>query len=127
MATPYTGKGNAITFASGFVGELLGLRLAGAGRETIPTFHAGTTTKKTFMPGPISEPGTLNVEIHFDPSDTPPWTTTAAEACTIDWGNGMTWATSGFLTTFDVDGPIENKMILSGVIKLSGDYTITTS
>jgi len=127
MATPYAGFGNVIAFQS-FVGELLTCRLSGTGRGEIPTFHAGSTSgtpMKTYMPEPFTDPGSLNVEIHFDPADTPPWGVTEATACVVTWSDGSVWTTEGILESIDIDGPIENKMVLSGVIKLSGNIVIT--
>lgn len=120
------GTGTAITFDSGFFAEILSVNWSGISRESIDTSHMGTTGGMTFTPGDLYDPGELQVEMAFVPGTSPPYDG-AAETCTVTWpdAGAATWAASGFMTGFEVTGPLEERMTATGTVKLSGNITIT--
>ena len=118
------GTGITITFASGFLAEIIDVGGPGMTRGEIDTSHMGTTGGKTFKPTSLYDPGGLNVDIAFDPSETPP-ITSARAAVTVTWPDGSTWAFNGFMTGYEPTAPLEEKMTASCTIKASGSITIT--
>ncbi len=129
--------GLAITFDSGFFAEIVDCNISGGERAAIPTSHMGTAApgagvhgNMTFIPGHLSNPGTYDAEIHFNPDTTPP-IDSAAEAFTITFDesdgdtSGATWASSGFMVAWGVALPLEDKMTMTCTIQISGGYTIT--
>lgn len=142
MAVEETFYGAAITFSSGFFGEITGARWTGWSRAAIPTSHTGLTAKAnnrasaTFVPGDIVDPGELEVDINFD-KDTEPPMYADAETVTVTFDqetdeatSPATWAASGFLTSFSFDsnGAGEDGIIsATGTIKFSGNITVTAA
>jgi len=130
MATN-VGTGSTITFSSGFFGEILSIGWSGINREAVETSHMGTTGGRTFIPGDLYDPGELSVELNFEATDdvTTP-ITSAAETVTVTIPNSptattvSTWAASGFMTSFEVTDPMEDKMTASATIKFTGDITV---
>lgn len=125
------GTGLTITFASSFCAQIVDMSWSGISRVSIPTSHMGTAApdptkfgNMTFMPGDLSDPGELSVELHFNP-DTEPPIDQVAEAITVTYNGGATWVTSGFMTNFEVGTPLEDKMTGSATLKISGNVTIT--
>ena len=136
MADPAVdiGTGTTITFGtSGFTSELLSISWSGIARESVHTSHMGTAApgadkfgNRTFLPGDLADPGEITAEFHFDPSQDP-IINEAAETITITFPSGSTWAASGFVTSFEFDDPMEDKMTATVVVKLSGNVTMTDS
>jgi len=120
------GTGSTITFSSGFFGEILSIGWSGISREAIETSHMGTTGGRTFIPGDLYDPGELSVELNFEATDdvTTP-IAAAAETVTVTFPGSDTWAASGFMTSFEITDPLEDKMTASATIKFSGDITVT--
>ncbi len=131
MGVPDVGTGAAITFASGYFGEITGFSMDGMERPSIDTTHLGTTNARTFIPGDLYDPGELAVELQFDTQTLPPFSATA-ETVTVTFpltsgGTTTTWAASGFLTSFNYDVPLEDLNTASATVKLSGQVTVTTN
>lgn len=136
-ATVDISTGAAITFSSGFFAEVLNIDWSGISRESIDTTHFGTTQasagefgSRTFIPGDLSDPGELSVEMHFNPDDDVPIESVAETVTlTFDLVAGDTtpanWEGTGFMTSFDVGMPLEDKMTATAVIKFSGNITMT--
>lgn len=118
------GTGTTITFDSGFFAEIQSISWTGISRESIPSSHMGTTTALTFSPTNLYDPGELEVELHFDPTETPPYGS-AAETCTVTFPDGSTWVASAFMTEFQVQDPFEDKIVATATLKFSGAITIT--
>ncbi len=126
-----SGFGQSITFASGFFAEILSIQWSGISRDAIATTSSGTSGgSATFIPSDIEDYGEVQVELLFDPDDTPP-IASAAESVTVTWPipagltNGATWAFSGFMTSFEVNSPIDDRMTATATIKVSGIITFT--
>jgi len=130
----------AITFSSGFIAELTDINWSGISREAIETSHMGLAAagsgkfgNRTFLPGELIDPGTLECEIAFDPDTLPP-IAGAAETVTITWPlpsgqtTAGTFACSGFMTDFSLSAQLEGSRMTANVtIKLSGECTVTAS
>ena len=90
----------------------------------IDSTHLGTTGARTFVPGGLYDPGTVEVTMKFDASTLMP-ITGAAETVTVDFpGLTNNWSASGFLTSFEVTGELEDHLEATASIKLSGVITI---
>lgn len=121
MAT--VGTGLTITFSSGFFAEILTGKLTGYERPVIETSHMGTTTAMTFTPGSLANPGQIEVELLFDPSTKPPINSTA-EAIVVTFSDATTWTGSGFMSEFEWESPLEDRITANATVKCSGDWTV---
>lgn len=128
--------GGTITFGtSSFSCEITDWSYSGATRTAIETTHLGTTAAngttqigtRTFMPNDLVDPGELTVTMHFNPDKYPP-IEAAPETITLDFtgaANDATWAFSGFITSYNWEAPLDDKMTGEYVIKITGPITIT--
>ena len=121
----YVGTGTTATFGtSGFSGDLLSVDWGGISRENINTSHLGTTTSHTFAPVKLKDGGEITITAAFEPSLPVELLDAAAETLTIDWaGLGTTWAASVFCTSVEVTAPLEEKMIWTMTLKVTGNIT----
>ncbi len=119
------GTGISIQFQSGFLAEILNVADQGMERASIDASHMGSSQME-FLPGTLQNWGQLECEIAFDPDLKPPLDA-AAEIVTITYQNGTTWARSGFMTGFQVQAPLEERMTATASIKFTGDLTVTTT
>jgi hypothetical protein len=117
--------------------DLTGINHTGVSRGSVASSHMGTAAagagkygNMTFLPGDLSDPGSLEVEGFYNPDTEPPidqpaetWTVTYA-ASGGDSTGGI-HAASGFLTDFNTTGPLDDAMTFSATIKLSGNVTQT--
>ena len=134
------GTGASVTFASGFVARLLSLSLDDAAREAIKTTYMGSTAGDdtdnfgghTYIPGQLSDAGSVTMEIHFNPDTLPP-IGSAAETFSIDFDTYGTdtentaWDGTGFLTSMDVGVPLEDVMTATITVKLTSTLTLDPS
>jgi len=123
------GTGATITFASGFLAEILDITWSGIERISIDKSHMGSTNAKEFMPGDLFDPGELEVELLFAAETTPPFNS-APEAITVTLpsegtGGTSTWAAQGFMTGFEFNAPLEDRQTATATIKISGAITVT--
>ena len=129
--------GGTIAFGTNttFTAELVDWSYSGATREAIETTHLGTTDangttqigNRTFMPNDLVDPGEITVTLHFNP-DTYPIIHKAPETITVNFGptaDAATWVFSGFLTSYNWEAPLDDKMSGQYVIKIRGPITIT--
>lgn len=146
------GAGATLTFGtSGLSLDLVSIQASGVTRESIPTFHHGTSAStvtgsgtgfyKTYQPGDFTDPGTIEISFLYNPNEKStvtgygwPIPIGSAETITITYpvpsgdNNGATEASQGFVTDFS--GPelaIDSVMTASATIKRSGVITFTTS
>jgi hypothetical protein len=120
-----TGYGITISFASGFLAEIIDTTPPEMSREAIDTSHTATTDgAMTFIPSDLIDYGECTVELNFAEGTTPP-IDDPAEAVTITFASGATWAFSGFLTGYAPAAPIDDRMTATATIKVSGAITIT--
>lgn len=122
------GTGTTITFGtSAYTAELLDITWSDFSREAIGTAHMGSTPSQSFLPGDLYDGGVITAEFHFKTNATPP-ITGAKETITITFplvgaGDAATWSASGFVTGFEFNDPLEDKMTATMTIKVSGDVT----
>lgn len=127
------GTGITIVFGtSAFSAELLSINGTGATRGEYETTNMATTGDKTFSPMKLAEQGTIDMEWAFDPDAQPP-IAGAAETVTITFplpAGGLTSATlagSGFITSFEWTGPLEEKMTATATLRWAAGVTWTAS
>jgi hypothetical protein len=121
------GHGSTITFASGFIAEILDLNLEGLGeREAVRTSHFGTAGGfHTYEPSGLAQPGRVVATIGFNPLTPPPYTG-AAETVTIDFpGSSVNdWAASGFMVGMSAAIPHVERATAEVTLQMSGAWTI---
>ena len=130
--------GLTLTFGtSSWAPQITGVGQAGVSREAIATSHhgtaaagAGTFGNATFVPGRIVDPGSLEIEGHYNPDEIPPIgedaeTVTLAYAASGGDSSGATVASSGFLTDFSTTGELDGKITFTATLKRSGNVTRT--
>ena len=121
--------GTTVTF-SGWTAQITSLSYDGVERASIETTHLGSAVPgagfggKTFIIAKLGDPGTLNLEGHFDPDKIPP-VTGAISSCTITWPAADTWVFSAACTSFSMQGPLEDKMTYSLSLKACGAVVTT--
>lgn len=125
MATATVDVGTGLTIAwgtsSSFTAKITGVKLNGEEVPVIDITNMGTTTYREKMKGDLKEPLTVDVQIDYNPSLTYPLGS-AAETITITFpipaggSAGATIAGTGFMSKWDADAPLEDKM--------TGMYTI---
>lgn len=129
----------AVFGTSSFTSELTDVDWSGITREAIETSHQGTAEagagkfgNKTYIPGDLSDPGELTMTIHFDPDQEPP-IDQPAETITLTWPKASgdttaaTWAASGFITSFDIGAPLDDKSTATMTVKFSGNVTMVAA
>lgn len=121
----FIGTGSTITFSSGFFAEIIDISPPNLSRESVPTFHMGTTTAQTHAPVVLFDPGELTVEMAFDPKTKPP-INGAEESIVITFPNSAasTWTFLGFMTGFEPTDPLEDRMLATATVKATGDITV---
>src|SRR5688572_5397727 len=105
-----TGTGASISFESSAFLQITNIDVSGITRPSIDTTHMtstpgnGTSTigGRTFMPGDLADPGTIEVEFHYNPDTTPPIMAVASTLRLTITGatTSAYWECSGFATDF---------------------------
>lgn len=138
MAGATVNIGTASTVGgSGYTAEVTNISWSGISRGAVDTTHMGTVEAgnfggRTFMPTDLVDAGEITVECHFDP-DTDLAIDAAAAAVTITFplvtgdGSSATWAASGFCTSFEWNDPLEDKMVATMTIKMTGGVTLVAA
>jgi len=115
--------GNTATIAFGTSGFTANFQMIGGTeqeRPSIPDSHLGTTTRDTFIPGDLFDPGEFESEYQFDPDDQPP-ISGAAETVTVTFpvpagqSNGATLAGTGFVTKWKSADLRNNELMVATV------------
>ena len=116
---------------SSYSAELIDFSWGDISREAVETTHMGTAAaganefgNKTFIPTKTSNPGVLSLEFHFNPA-TDIIIDAVAEVITITFASGTTWVGSGFCLSWDVTGPLEDKMTCSATFQMSDSIFMT--
>jgi len=126
-----------VATTSSWTAELLSVDWSGITRPGLETTHmataaagAGKFGNATYIPGDISQPGTLSLTHHLNPDTTVP-IDLVAETWTLTWpkaagdATAATWAASGFATDYSTSAAIDEVMEATLVIQLTGNVTIT--
>lgn len=128
------GTGTTITFAtSAFTANVIGaIDWSGIERAVIETTHLGSTLPsgarqvggRTFIPGKLTDPGELTLEIQYDPTaDLPLGSADVAETITIQPPSGVSSGSisgSGFMRSARVGLPLEGLNTATVVVKWTG-------
>ena len=121
MAT--LGTGLVVSFASGFLAEIIDATPPEASRESIDVTHMGTTVAREFTPSDLIDWGEASFDIQMDPGQRPP-IDQAAETITMTFRDGEVWSFTGFMVGYAPAVPLEDKDTATCRIKVSGDVTI---
>lgn len=122
----FIGTGSYIEFASGFFAKILDITPPGMSRESIQSSHMLTPDNAhTFIPAKLVDYGELTVEMQFDPDVVPP-IDSDPETITIHFpdSGGTTWEFEGFMTGYEPSDPLEDLMVATATIKVTGKVTI---
>jgi len=119
--------GLTITYQSGLLAEIIDFSWSGMEREAIDTTNFSSTTAREYMPSTLYDSGELSVELLFDPEIDPTTALSAAsETVTVtyaDAATASTMAANGFMTGFEIAGPLEDRMTATATLKLTGAIT----
>ncbi len=132
--------GLAVVFGtSGFSGNIMNVGFPGISRESIDTSHLGTSLPsagnfgaKTFIPADLVDAGEFTLEVHFNPLSAPP-IEDAAEVVTVTWplvsgdATSSIWVFTAFTTGFDITGPLDDKMVATMTMKITGEADVTAA
>ncbi len=132
------GHGTTLVFGtSGFTANIDSVTWDGIARTVVDTSHMGTTPaganqfgNRTFIPGDLIDPGTLTLNVHFNPQTNPP-IGAVPETITVTWplvtgdSTPANWSASGFVSQFTLTDPVDDKMTAVLTVKLSGKVTMT--
>jgi len=121
------GTGITISYQSGFLAEILDFTWSGISRESIDTTNFATTGARESMPSTLYDPGEMQVELLFD-AEVSPITAiaSAAETVTVTYSDpapASTMAASGFMTEFEINAPLEDRVTATATLKLTGAIT----
>lgn len=127
--------GVSITFDSGFFAQILEFNWDGISREEIDTSHLGLAApganeigNELSCPSDLTNPGNLEVEMHFNPDLIPP-IDKVPEILTLNFRlvspdtTPATWAGLAYMSNFSFKGALKDKITASATIKFSGPIT----
>jgi len=123
----FLGTGATMTFSSGFLAEILDIKINGeVGRWDAS--HMGTTNAKDLRPLNLKE-WTIDVEMAHAHEKTPPVGNTP-EAITIvaaSAGAGATsdWAFTGFMESYQATIPLEDRQVATCRLVCKSNPTVT--
>lgn len=129
MAIADVGTGTTVAFGTSttFDAQVTGVRVNGEEMAVIDVTHMGTTGTRAKMLGDLKENVTVDVDMHYDPSETIP--TGTSQTITITFPipsgstNGATLAGTGAIVSHSGDIPLEDKMTGSYRIQFTGAVT----
>ena len=124
---------------SGFTSEILDVAQPGVSRKSIDVSHMGTAAPSAgsygnmpFIPGRLSDAGELTLDVHYNPDVVPP-IDLVAETITVTFplvpgdSTPAKIVFTGFFTAFDPSFPLDDKMVASATIKISGSVARTAA
>ena len=111
--------------------DRMSIGASGMSRESIETTHLGTSEARTFIPGDLYDPGTIEVAFQLD--STTPLTTmrvetimnAASNTWTVTMSNNGQWDGNGFVTDFSWDIPLEELATGTFTLKCTGGIDTT--
>lgn len=124
-------EGTLISFGtSSWAVKMLSIGKGVGSRGSINTSESDTDTYHTFIPEALVDPGEITFTHHFDPDEPAP-VAAAPETITITWPtvagetSGATYAGNGYITSSEVTGEMNGKLVCTTTIKKSGEWTFT--
>jgi hypothetical protein len=122
-----TGYGNTIDFAGGLIARFMSVNWSGFSREEIDYTNAASPDGYAeSKPGDIKKPGSLEVELLFDPADLASWIAAMdadPESVTVTYQDGGSLTCNAYLTEFENEAPHDDKMTASATIVFTGPIT----
>lgn len=111
-----------------FTFNILRFRHNGIERAIVEATHNNSPAME-FEPGNLLNPGRLELEITHDHTAVPIPLLSPAEDLFIDLGAGIglpRWTVEGFMATYQYEGPLEERIVASATLQLSGVITAGT-
>lgn len=135
MASPLSdiGTGASVAFGTttGFAPRFNELNWEGIERPVIPAPYltlakpgSGVIGNMPKLLGKVIDPGRVSGEAHFNPDTTPP-IDEVAEAITVTWASGATWAFSGQVVAYNPKCVIDGLMVADITIEALSGITVT--
>lgn len=116
--------GITMVFAtSGFTCEIIDVTSPKYTRGKVDTTHQGTTTARTSIPTDLIDWDDCVITFAFDAGTDPP--ANAGEQITITFPDASTWVFTGYFTEYGGEAPLDDKMVGSATLGISGDVAIT--
>lgn len=121
--TTITASGSSSTQAAAW--EVVNIEIQDSWtREAVDFTHLKTTGGREFKPSDLYDPGSMTVTVLFD-STTVLVPSPAAETWTVTFPGGETFICSGFITSVGIALPLEDRMVQTFTIKMTGDISGT--
>ena len=119
------GHGTTITWGSDLFANIVDFDWSGISRAAIDATHMGSGDVKSFLPGGTYDPGTLSATLQFNTTATSAGhqidalMTSAAEACTMDFGTAA-YTGSAFIMETGVAAGDEDVITQTISLKFTG-------
>ena len=119
-----TGTTIAITgVTSYFTGQVNAINFTGFERPVIDVTDMETTGGREKIAGDLVDYGSIDVDVFLDPDEPPPMTVPPG-LVTITFPSSKQWTfTTGFASNWTAEIPLEDRMISTLTVALSGDFT----
>lgn len=134
---PDIGTGATLTTSgTSWVARINSIDWDGITREHVETSHLGSSEARTFMPGDLYDPGTLNMEVQHDPSVLPPGLTSATQqewSLEFPLNDAAGHTTKASMTAlasmqdYSISVALEELITASVAMKCSGPITFTSA
>lgn len=123
------GLGTTVSISGGgYAYEVTGINPPKVSRKAIDTSHLGTVGARTFTPGKLVDPGSLELDINMNPGATVPVSVTTLLPVVITFPDRETWTMNGFVTEYAPGNITEDeKMSAKITLKVSGMITAAAS
>lgn len=125
VTAPDTGTGATVAFATtSFAAQILDIAAPNESRPDVDTTHLNSTAR-TSMPGDLVDPGTMTLEVAFNPDSAVP-INQPAENITITWdlrsgdSTASSWQFTGYVTESSPAVPLEERMTATITIRVTG-------
>lgn len=120
------GTVSTILFASSnFDAFIRGIEWQGITRDGIDQTTLGTNDARAWLPSDLHNPGTVALELCFEPNERPPVTGTA-ETVSVRHPSGAGYSVAGIVTAWEWLAPLERMMTARVEVKASGPITFAT-
>jgi hypothetical protein len=120
------GTGSTILFeSSGFDAFIRGIEWQGVTREIIEQTNLGELNARACLPSDLHNPGTVALEISFEPNERPP-ITEDEETIRVRHPDGAGYSVSVIVTAWEWLAPLESLMTARVELKASGPITFAT-
>ena len=129
----------AVFGTSSFTAELKDMDWGSITRESKSVSHQGTAApgagkygNMEFIPGDLTDPGTVTLEMHFDP-DTEPPIDQPAEVLTITWpkaaadSTAATWSGTVFCIDYSESSKLDEVQVMTVQFKVTGNVTLVAA